>query len=180
MTFFENTASQTTFKSATTGLVQTQNSVTLTLSSGWSNNMRIGDNSPQGNSYGAIPYYTWDTLSYHRYAAGSSTLTLSGLTEGQQYAVQYWVQDIRGGAETRTLTLDSQTTLDYNTSNTANTGFGQWAVGTFTADNTGSQAINIASTSYSEMNLFQLRAIPEPGAALLGGLGMLCLLRRRR
>ena len=50
----------------------------------------------------------------------------------------------------------------------------------FTADNTGSQAINVASTSYSETNLFQLRAIPEPSAAALGLLAAGGLLLRRR
>ena len=146
----------------------------------WSSNMRIGTTSPQGDSYGGVPGSSSDTLGYHSYKSGSATLNLTGLLEGQEYAIQYWVQDIRAGAETRTLTLDDQTTLDYNISDTANSGVGQWAVGTFTADNTGSQTINITSATYSEMNLFQLRAIPEPSAALLGGLGLLALLRRRR
>jgi hypothetical protein len=113
-----------------------------------------------------------------RYVDGtSSSLTFSGLTVGQQYAIQYWVQDSRGDVgPSRTLTLDSQATLDFNNGS----GVGQWAIGTFTADNTGSQTISIAANESVQVNMIQLRAIPEPRASLLGGLGLLALLRRRR
>jgi hypothetical protein len=136
VTFFEFTPEQTIFRSADEAGALTQNGVTLTFGPGWIGNTRIAGNSPQGSSYGANPGYTWDTLSYMRYMnATSGTLTFSGLTIGQEYAVQYWVQDSRTGAgdiNSRNLTLAGSTpvTLDYNDG----AGVGQWAVGTFTAD----------------------------------------------
>lgn len=179
VTFFESTPQQTLFLSGDDGGAFTQNGVTLTLGAGWSGNTRIDGNSPQGNSYGAVVGYTWDTLSYMRWINGTSgTMTFSGLTVGQEYAIQYWVQDSRTGVgdiNSRNLTLDTQTVLDYNNGS----GVGQWAIGTFTADNE-SQTINIAANSSVQVNMLQLRAIPEPGSALLGGLGLLALLRRRR
>jgi hypothetical protein len=58
---------------------------------------------------------------------------------------------------------------------------GQFAIGTFTADATTQtlymETINIAQ---SHINAYQIRLIPEPSSALLGGLGLLALLRRRR
>lgn len=53
----------------------------------------------------------------------------------------------------------------------------------FSSVNSGpSGVLNIASSGsgYNTIVGFQLQAIPEPSAALLGGLGMLALLRRRR
>jgi hypothetical protein len=40
--------------------------------------------------------------------------------------------------------------------------------------------INLNSAAQVKIDNFSLTAVPEPGAALLGGLGMLALLRRRR
>jgi hypothetical protein len=179
VTFFESTPQQTIFWSADEAGALSQNGVTLSLGPGWSGNTRIDGNSPQGSSYGAVVGYTWDTMSYMRWINGTSgSLTFSGLTIGQQYSVQYWVQDSRtglGDINTRNLTLDGQTVLDYNNGS----GVGQWAIGTFTADDA-NQTINIAANSSVQINMIQLRAIPEPSAALLGGLGTLVLLRRRR
>jgi hypothetical protein len=64
-----------------------------------------------------------------------------------------------------------------------NSGRGHFVTGTFTANAT-TQDFLFTDTSPTQsttlLNAFQLRAIPEPSAALLGGLGMLALLRRRR
>jgi len=179
VTFFESTPEQTLFLSGDDPGGFNQNGVTLTLGAGWSGNTRIDGNSPQGNSYGSVVGYTWDTLSYMRWINGTAgTMTFSGLTIGQEYAVQYWVQDSRtgqGDINTRNLTLDGQTVLDYNNGS----GVGQWAIGTFTADNE-SQTINIEANTSVQVNMLQLRAIPEPNVALLGGFGLLALLRRRK
>jgi hypothetical protein len=61
---------------------------------------------------------------------------------------------------------------------------GQWIKGTFTADST-SQSLQLsgalsATDGYPQINALQLRTIPEPSSALLGGLGLLALFRRRR
>ena len=161
VTFFESTPQQTVFWSANEAGAFTQNGVTLAFGPGWSGNTRIGGNSPQGGSYGAVVGYTWDTLSYMRYMnATSGSLTFSGLTIGQEYAVQYWVQDSRtglGDVNDRNLTLAGSTpvTLDYNDGS----GVGQWAIGTFTADTT-TQDIAITASSSVQINMVQLRALP--------------------
>jgi hypothetical protein len=56
---------------------------------------------------------------------------------------------------------------------------GSYILGTFTADNN-LQTITITADQSVQLNALQLRAIPEPSAALLGGLGLLALLRRRK
>ncbi len=162
VTFFESTPQQTVFLSGDDPGAFTQNGVTLALGGGsWSGNTRIAGNSPQGSSYGTNPGYTWDTLSYMRYMnATSGTLTFSGLAIGQEYAIQYWVQDSRTGAgdiNDRNLDLAGSTpvTLDYNNG----AGVGQWAVGTFTADSS-TQDIAITANSSVQINMIQLRALP--------------------
>ena len=56
--------------------------------------------------------------------------------------------------------------------------------GTFTSDNSGSLTFGIDGLpnggERTVLNGFSIAAIPEPSAALLGGLGLLALLRRRR
>ena len=161
VTFFESTPQETIFRSADEAGALTQNGVTLTFGPGWIGNTRIAGNSPQGSSYGANPGFTWDTLSYMRYMnATAGTLTFSGLTIGQEYAIQYWVQDSRTGAgdiNERNLTLAGSTpvTLDYNNG----AGVGQWAVGTFTADSA-TQDISITANSSVQIGMIQLRALP--------------------
>jgi autotransporter-associated beta strand protein len=169
VTFFESTPQETIFRSADEAGALTQNGVTLSFGPGWIGNTRIAGNSPQGSSYGTNPGFTWDTLSYMRYMNDTSgTLTFSGLTIGQEYAVQYWVQDSRTGLvniNDRNLTLAGATPviLDYNNG----AGVGQWAIGTFTADST-SQTINITANSSVQANMLQLRALPAPFTAADG------------
>jgi hypothetical protein len=106
------------------------------------------------------------------------------LTINQEYLVQYWVADYRPYPNDRTLTLtggaNTSGVLKYLDSDNSNGGIqGSYVIGTFVANAT-SQDININSNQSTQMNAVQLRAIPEPSAALLGGLGLLALLRRRR
>ena len=120
--------------------------------------------------------------------APTITLTFSGLTLNQKYEVRVWAADYRSFGISRYVSVDGGTTnVDYNATDTANTTTGGgFFTGVFTADSasqdftltgykTGQE--NDAATQY---NALQLSAIPEPSAALLGGLGMLALLRRRR
>lgn len=112
----------------------------------------------------------------------SSTITFSNLTMGQKYLLQFWVADNRFPSSnlnrTLTLTADGDTaspSLSFAFASIP----GQSIIGTFTASAT-TQNFTVNSDQDAVWNAMQLRAIPEPSAALLGGLGMLCLLRRRK
>ncbi len=97
------------------------------------------------------------------------TVTLNNLLEGQQYAVQVWSSNVDYGG--------TPTTYDGAVSLTVSPG--QYAIGTFTAGATGTQAM-ILTQNNVQLNALQVRAVPEPGAALLGCLGLATLLTRRR
>jgi len=117
------------------------------------------------------------------------TLKIGSLSVGQMYQFQWWVNDPRGTGDfdrTTTATAGNGVSLEHNLGN-AEGGVGQYVIGTFTADATTQQIIfqgagtgpNVGST---QINAFQLRAIPEPtSAALLVVVSMhvFCLRRRR-
>jgi hypothetical protein len=125
-----------------------------------------------------------------RYTDGATleTLNLSGLSIGQSYLVQFWVNDSRGGGTSgRTLDLTAGATavLDFNVQNVAG-GLGQYVIGTFTANAT-TQSFDLlgshsaGTTDSTQINGFQLRAVPEPSQALLALIGVVSVgLRRRR
>lgn len=118
----------------------------------------------------------------------SISVVFNGLTSGQQYLVQWWTNNSANGTIDSYLGLNNTTatsnlnavTLDANTTNVVG-GLGQYVTGTFTATGT-SQSMSLAATGTDAplISAFQVRAVPEPSAALLGGLGLLALLRRRR
>lgn len=149
--------------------------------------------------FAATPYNTLSStyqalVNSGRYTDGATleTLNLTGLSIGQTYQVQFWVNDSRGASSgwSRTLqiTAGTSTTLDYNVQNQGG-GLGQYVLGSFTANAT-TQSFDLlgghpsGSTSAStQLNGFQLRNItvaPEPSVILLGGAGLLVLLRRKR
>lgn len=117
---------------------------------------------------------------------GNSTITLTGLSIGTDYMVQILLSDMRssqtwnigyaetvGGAEVYTPNLIA---------NAGSTGGAQIITGTFTATQA-SQELHFdqnPTNNNAELNALQLRVIPEPSTALLGGFGLLALLRRRR
>ena len=107
------------------------------------------------------------------------TLTMTGLSIGQQYEFEWWLNASSATSTTGLLTTATATnsvTLDDNTTNTVG-GVGQFAIGTFTADAT-SQVIafsGINSSNSPTVNAFQFRAIPEPSTMsilLLGGVAI--------
>jgi len=69
------------------------------------------------------------------------------------------------------------TTITYTVSGADLVAAGVQYVGWIT-DHAG--ALNLNSVAQLKIDNFSLTAVPEPGSALLGGLGMLALLRRRR
>jgi hypothetical protein len=148
---------------------------------------------------GSTSYAT--LLSSGAWTAGASgtsptrTITLSGLTQNQQYEIRLWAADYRNWGVGRSQNVGGQA-IDFN--DAANgaasaTSGGGYVIGVFTADVGGTQSFTLTGTGGSagtapanngsqaaQVNALQVIAIPEPSAALLGGLGMLCLLRRRR
>ncbi len=123
------------------------------------------------------------------------SLTWGGMTAGDTYQLEFWVQDGRNSvtaerSETLTGGASTSAALAYGTGPNG-TGPGQYIIGTFVADNTGTETLTInpfggADISASaQVNLLQLRdltSVPEPStvAVLVAGVGaMLFGLRRR-
>jgi hypothetical protein len=124
------------------------------------------------------------------YGYGSSmSLTWGGMTAGDTYLLQFWVNDGRNSttaerSETLTGGANTSAALAYGF---GNSGPGQYIIGTFVADGTGQQTITMNAFGgndigpSAQINLLQLRDItpvPEPsmlailavgGTALLGG-----------
>lgn len=113
------------------------------------------------------------------------TLSLGGLTNGQQYAFQWWASNAAPLPPFAAVAADATNavTLDSNLTNAAG-GLGQFVTGTFTADGV-SQSINFNAVGGAGplINAFQVRAVPEPStcASLLAGLacGGFSMWRRR-
>ena len=108
------------------------------------------------------------------------TLNINGLTIGQQYEFEFFVNGSNTAGTDNFRTIASATnsvTLDDNTTNAVG-GVGQFVIGTFTASSS-SEFITFNGTDTTQaptINAFELRAVPEPatmsififGSALLG------------
>jgi hypothetical protein len=109
----------------------------------------------------------------------SITVSLNGLTNGQDYEVQWWTNnsanitpEFGGGFTNTTATAFNSVTLDANTTNAVG-GLGQYAIGTFTASGT-TQAFLLEETSGGFnplINALQVRAVPEPTTSVFVLLG---------
>lgn len=115
--------------------------------------------------------------------AQNVVMTISGLTPGLEYRLQLLHHQI-ATAGTRDMEIHfGSTVVTGNGSGTFSAAgtFGRIVTATF--DATGSSQdflIRVGGNDRSVLNAATLFAVPEPSAALLGGLGMLVLLRRRR
>lgn len=132
-------------------------------------------------------------LSYGRfvYSGDSRSFSWGGMSPGQSYLVQIWISDPRSIGQTRWANLSGDGDVSPNVYYPADgTGAGSYIIGTFVADASGNQTITIDPSALvngepgsgsAQINLMQVRLIPEPASAGLAGLGMVtCLLRRRR
>ena len=153
------------------------------------------DNGYSGFGSPGTPNSNYNTLlQYARFSNEGNlpaTFTWSGMTPGDTYLVQFWVNDGRNIGQTRseTLTGGSSTSaaLLYGSDGS---GPGQFDIGTFVADSSGSETITM--TGYSsganpdpQVNLFQVRditTVPEPStlAFFAAGSGMVLLGLRRK
>jgi hypothetical protein len=170
----------------------TNGTVTLTETTG-----PIGGFNGGGSGVGAFAamsdanYRTLLTSEIQSIAIVSLQLTTSGLTVGNTYQVQVW-SNYSSAPVTNKVQITGGPTLDNNDTN-ATGGLGQFAIGTFVADNSsqmiemngvnGTDLFNDFFSPYSVpvINAFQIAVIPEPatlGLVAFGATGL--LLRRRR
>ncbi len=121
-------------------------------------------------------------------AFNAYSLTLNGLTSGTMYQIQVWISDSRSNdpAIQGIGHLDRGAggpLVDYNVGNTAGN-LGQYVTGTFTANGTSEDFIFDAyaapTANVALLSAFQVRAIPEPSAALLAAAGVFAGISRRR
>jgi hypothetical protein len=114
------------------------------------------------------------------------SLTWGGMTPGDTYLVQFWANDGRGNDRSETFTGGADTSASLVFGNNP----GEYIIGTFVADTTGSETISMSGVGsvngpYPQMNLMQVRdisAVPEPStfafvAVSVGA--MLCGVRRK-
>ena len=100
------------------------------------------------------------------------SLTESGLTPGERYQVQYFVNDSRALAATRAETVTSSggnsQALSYNSTG-ADGGVGQYVNGTFTATTAGTVTLTAASSVSAQINGLQFRDLGNAGAPITFG-----------
>src|SRR6266581_1852560 len=123
------------------------------------------------NGYGSpnTPDSNYNTLlQYARYSNEGSTpatFSWSGMTPGNTYLIQLWVNDGRNIGQSRSETVTGGDSTSAPLSFGSNgTGPGQYVIGTFVADNSGSQTLILTAFSSgpdpeSLISLFQVRDI---------------------
>lgn len=159
----------------------------------WGNGTWPNYGAPLDNSNGALSADYGSALSDGTYTNGGGSIrtqTLSNLTNGQQYLIQVWWNAVQGTSSQLGMVFDSGSGTPSVTLYTSGTGFSprlslaQFATGTFTANAT-TQIVRwdeTSGTGGATINMFQIRAVPEPSsfAMLLFGSVMLWAVRRKR
>jgi len=158
----------------------------------------------RAGSYTAVnsAYFTL-LVNADRDSGGSDSVSFSGLTPGSPYQVQVWAADTANDAGDRALVINdgSATAADIDAAGHATllfepgaeNSYGQFALGTFTADGSGSQSFLVqhynqlaagtpTPTGQVFVNAVQLRLIPEPStlASLFAAVGIITFRRNRR
>ncbi|MFU8894638.1 MAG: PEP-CTERM sorting domain-containing protein, partial [Luteolibacter sp.] len=106
----------------------------------------------------------------------ATTITFTGLTANQAYDINFWSFDTGGTNQTSTWSVadGSFVNVDFVGTNAQQTPY----LLTSTADETGLMTLSVSGRW--RLNGVEISVIPEPSTALLGSLGLLALLRRRR
>ncbi|MGH7955245.1 MAG: PEP-CTERM sorting domain-containing protein [Gloeomargaritales cyanobacterium] len=119
------------------------------------------------------------------YAGGASmSLTLGGMTSGDTYLLELWVNDARNSttaerSESLTGGANTSAALAFGTG-ASGTGPGQFILGSFVADGTGTETLTVnafggadigASAQINLMQLRDLTPVPEPSALAFLTLG---------
>ncbi|HEX4262877.1 MAG TPA: PEP-CTERM sorting domain-containing protein [Verrucomicrobiae bacterium] len=118
--------------------------------------------------------------------AGPYTVSWNGMTTGNTYLVQFWVNDARNStanARSETLTGGANTSAALKFGS-GETGPGQYIIGTFVAGGA-SESLTVNADVSAQFNLIQVRDItpvPEPStmALCLAGFGMLLVASRKK
>jgi hypothetical protein len=142
------------------------------------------------NAWATLPTSYKDLLAPTLRLAGignSLQFTLSNLTNGATYAIQFWVNDSRWNNPSGITVNVGTAVLTPNTGSVTG-GVGQWVTGTFTANaTTQTFSASPASLNTTYANAMQVRmlAVPEPSTWAMGGVGILFTatcseVRRRR
>jgi len=103
------------------------------------------------------------------------TVSLAGLSAGQQYLFQWWASNAANIPQISSVTAaaTNSITLDSNLIDAAG-GLGQFVTGTFTADGA-TQDITFTGAATSPLiNAFQIRAVPEPATCIMALAGIAC------
>ena len=123
------------------------------------------------NSYGSpnTPDTNYNTLlesaRYSNEGTTPATFSWSGMTPGNAYLVQLWVNDGRNIGQSRAETVTGGTNTSALLSfGSDGTGPGQYIIGTFVANNSGGQTLSLSASSSGpnpapQINLFQVRDI---------------------
>jgi hypothetical protein len=152
------------------------------------------DGGGQDFSSAGTPNANYNTLlSYATFSFGENyVFSWNGMTPGHEYEVEFWVSDPRNLGQTRseTITGTSSDTSEPLLFPADGTGVGQYVIGTFAADATGSMTLTVSGFSTSlegpsaQINLVEVREVPEPSSIVafcgLGVVGLFLVVRRRR
>jgi len=155
------------FKSLNSGQnVTLSNGVNVAAASAWGNWGGNGGISGVGGTFETVLDYN---LGIEEGNPLSATITLSGLTSGTQYQIQFFA-DSTGSNTQKISGSDSMNSLT-----------GKFVTGTFTADAT-SQVLTVTYTdnNFAVANALTIGVIPEPATLGLLALGGLAMLKRKR
>lgn len=171
-TIVNNGSVDVEFKSLRSGQnVTLSNSITVAADALWVNWGFASGNSAVTGNFGTVLDSNLG-IELNDPVSLSATINLSGLAIGTQYQIQFFADSTGNNNQT------------ISGSATMNTLSGRFVTGTFTAD-ANSQLLTVTRAAgnleFAVANALTIGTkVPEPTAALLGGLGLPGLLRRRR